>query len=530
MNKDALVEFVDPAPPDRAKPGSIIYEGGKLHQNADDAERALMDSSGVQIFQHAGQRLVRVGRSNVDNLRVQRQPGAPAIHEITSHWLVDHMTREISWLKHDKRVERLVQINAPLSVANTILARAGEWSFPVLRGFIEAPTLDLAAGRVITTPGYDAGTGLFLVGKALNLGRLGSLTNADARNAAGVLAEIFSTFPFTSPADEAGAIALVLTAIFRRLLPAAPLGAVTASTPGTGKSLFADCIAAVATGRRASAMAIGADNTETEKRIDAALLDGDAIVLIDNIERPVKSDILCQVSTQTSKTVRVLGQSRKVEAPTNVLFLLTGNNLTLIGDIIRRVLVVRLDAGVERPELRRFERDAVGHILRHRVAVVRAAIVLAKAYMAAGSPDLGLPPYGSFELWDRVVRRPIVWAGFPDPLDAAADLRSEDHELVAMRELLAAWWDQYQDAPKTAGEVIGDARAQESRFDGRGDRANPELMDALASVLGDIGKVNAQALGYKLRTWQNRILGGFIVKRDPNGSKRNGINWILSKA
>ncbi|MCK7579275.1 MAG: hypothetical protein MZV65_28465 [Chromatiales bacterium] len=69
---------------------------------------------------------------------------------------------------------------------------------------------------------------------------------------------------------------------------------------------------------------------------------------------------------QSHKSVRILAQSRIDESPTNVCLLMTGNNLTLLGDLARRSLVCTLEAGVERPELRAFARDAIEHVQRFR--------------------------------------------------------------------------------------------------------------------------------------------------------------------
>ena len=42
---------------------------------------------------------------------------------------------------------------------------------------------------------------------------------------------------------------------------------------------------------------------------------------------------------------------------TNVLWLITGNNLVFQGDMTTRVVICTMDAGIEHPESRRFERD-----------------------------------------------------------------------------------------------------------------------------------------------------------------------------
>ncbi len=97
------------------------------------------------------------------------------------------------------------------------------------------------------------------------------------------------------------------------------------------------------------------DPRETDKVLGAKLLGGSSIVLIDNVDHPLSSALLAQMMTEGSLDIRVLGQSRSVTVPNNFTVLINGNNLALLGDLPRRVLRCRLDPGVERPELRRFE-------------------------------------------------------------------------------------------------------------------------------------------------------------------------------
>jgi hypothetical protein len=59
------------------------------------------------------------------------------------------------------------------------------------------------------------------------------------------------TLPFEQEVDFSVALALMLCALVRRSLPAAPLGAISATAPSSGKSLLADCISILAVGSAA---------------------------------------------------------------------------------------------------------------------------------------------------------------------------------------------------------------------------------------------------------------------------------------
>ena len=97
------------------------------------------------------------------------------------------------------------------------------------------------------------------------------------------------------------------------------------------------------------------DDAESErKRLLALLLEGTPVVVIDNVERPLRSDTLCSILTEPLFADRVLGVSRTACVPTNAMFCATGNNIAIHGDLSSRALVCALDPKCERPEERRF--------------------------------------------------------------------------------------------------------------------------------------------------------------------------------
>ena len=517
--------------PPRADSGRMLIQvtNGQLPLVVDQAEQALI-STGAGLYQH-GTRLVRMASWDASALPkqaiVKRETGAAVLFEIQPHWLTERLCKAADWEKWDVRNNDWITIDAPRRVADHLLSRQGEWRFPHLTGFCESPTLS-PAGTVIDRPGYDSDTGLYLT-HSLDMRPLALRADElreDARWAAEFLSELIETFPFVAACDRSAALAMLMTAVLRRVLPAAPLVGVSASTPSTGKSLLANCAAVLATGREASVLGIGDTEIETEKRVDACLLDGDGVVLVDNVSRAVRSDVLCQVATQSWKTVRVLGASRKVECPTNVLWMLTGNNLTLLGDLTSRTLMIRLEAGCERPEEREFQRDALEHVLANRAEAVRAVLTLSKAYLDAGAPRVDGGSATRFAAWDRMVRRPLLWAGLPDPWTTARTLREDDHELVAMGDLLSAWHAWCGSRPVTAQELYGAAREVVPQFGGPPIPALPDLAEAMVTIIDDSARGGgARALGYRLRAHRGRIFGKFLIEQE-KGKTRAGIRWV----
>ncbi len=499
---------------------TITLINGDHPEAVDDAERYLI-AAGVDVYQH-GTRLVRVGRWEQTLEAVVRPAGSGVLIDITPGWLADALTRKIEFERFDARTQAMKRIDCPMRLAATLLERVGSWSFPGLVGFTDSPTLDLR-GRLITEPGYDAPSGLFL-SRPPAIAPMATMDRYLAEREGEILSEAVETFPFVSPGDLSACLAMILTALLRRILPAAPIGAVTANTPATGKSKLVDVVAAIATGRGCPVTGLGSTQEELEKRIDALLLKGDLLASFDNVDRPVKSDILCQVTTQSEKSIRVMGLSKIVDAPTNVFIMMTGNNLTLVGDLVRRCLVVHLDAGCERPELRQFTRDAVEHVLERRPELIRAALAISKGYLDAGCPDVGAAPFGSFEVWDKMVRRPLMWAGFADPLKPAEAMRDQDHELSGLREFLREWQAELSE-PVSAAELSEAIRAKVPTLGGDWVPKYHGLQDAAIQIMGDLSKWGPKDLGYRLRAMTGRMFDGRRIAK--SAKAKSGVRWLV---
>ncbi len=318
------------------------------------------------------------------------------------------------------------------------------------------------------------------------------------------------TFAFVSPEDESVAVAAMLTPLVRPAIPAAPMVGISAPVRGSGKSMLADLVAILATGRPASVMTWGPDADENGKALTAALLAGDSVVTLDNVEALLKGELLCSALTQTSVRLRPLGRSELVTIPCVATLLATGNALTPAGDMTRRILVAELDPQCERPELREFANDPKADALAARIELVNAALTIVTAGIRA---DFRRPaPLGSYEKWSRMVRDPLLWLGMPDPVAVMERTFDADPERESAIAILAAWRDLFGDTAATAAEA---ARAAQDR---------PALMDALQVIAARSGAVSNKALGRWLTKHQGRVLDGLKVHRAGGDAKR-GIRW-----
>jgi putative DNA primase/helicase len=207
-----------------------------------------------------------------------------------------------------------------------------------------------------------------------------------------------------------------------------------------------------------------------------------------------------------------------LNVPTHALLIATGNNLAVIGDLKRRVLMIRLDAQTERPEQRTFNRDHLAEITARRGEIITDALTICGAYLTAGEPKIdGLFGFGGFEQWDRMVRRPLVWLGLPDPLLPAEGLRDQDPDLEAMRLLFTAWRRVVADGMAvTAAELLN-----------MGGAINQDLHDALQLVCSE--KANGRRLGFWLRSHRNRIVDSLQLLHAGADGHAKVAKWKVAK-
>lgn len=290
---------------------------------------------------------------------------------------------------------------------------------------------------------------------------------------------------------------------------------------------MADLIATIVTARICPVISASTNVEEMEKRLGAILLEGGTAISLDNVSFDLESDLLCQILTQPTVKIRVLGKSSVPECEWRGIMLATGNNIRVVGDLVRRTLIVRLDAKVERPELREFTFDPIGRVLDDRGAYIAAAITIARAWWAAGMPtDSEARPLGGYGAWSDAVRHPLIWLDQPDPVDCMEQTRNDDPERAAATELLRHW--------QLAIGVGAQVRVREVMTAADETRPGsqalqwPEFRALLVERSGVKGEPNAVRLGKWLEKIHGRVYGGnrIDILRKSGASNR----YVLTQA
>ncbi|MBV9859873.1 MAG: hypothetical protein JO038_07215 [Alphaproteobacteria bacterium] len=497
----------------------IKIGGGSLPLTIDDAERALL-ATDHDLYQR-GDYIVRPAAVAI-RIADQRSATALRLVVVKANHLVERFTAAADFQRFDARSRKWVSVDCPPSIAAAYLERVGLWRLRVLTGIANAPTLR-PDGTVLDQPGYDTATGILFDPRGIAFPPVPLRpTRADALAALAKLRLLTSEFPFIadregSDASASRSVALsgILTACIRRSLPAAPLHAFTAPVMGSGKSKLVDLASMIASGHEAPVISQGATPEEMEKRLGAALIAGDALVSLDNVEHAIGGELLCQAVTQAELRIRILGKSLNVPVPNTAAFFATGNNLQIDGDMVRRAIICSLDPQCERPENRTFAtEDPVETVRRDRAEYLVAALTVLRAYDLAGRPQQ-TSPLGSFEAWSRWVRDALVWLGESDPCATMERARENDHRLQTLAAVLHEWHAALGSAAVTTKQVIDKATdryalAGAADLNERG-FLHPEFREALLVVAGDGGAINSKRLGHWISRHKGRIVNDLRI-------------------
>lgn len=398
-----------------------------------------------------GGRLVHVVE---DRERASDNPNAARVVPAAEAYLRSLVTKHVVLVDGEGRPE-----HPPHWLAPGILHR-GSWPrIRPLAGIVEAPVIR-RDGSVLAVAGYDPASALLLAPS----GPIPEIPTApdvdDARTAAAELCDVLRDFPFLNDAHRSIAVSVILSVVARPFIDGpVPLHFIEANVRGAGKTLLAQIAAIIATGSEVPARAIAKDGSDEEMRkaLFAVALGGAPLALFDNVRGLLESAALEGAITSGQIASRTLGKSEDRTAKLSAVILATGNNASLGGDLGRRTLLCRLESPHEQPEhredLTRGEGELKAHVKACRGRLLAAAITMVLASRRAPAP--ALRAWGSFSAYSDVVRRALVVAGLPDPIEAMPDTRDRaDHDADLTRELYFGWHEAFGDRELPIGDVI----------------------------------------------------------------------------
>ncbi|MCU4654693.1 hypothetical protein N8I71_17780 [Roseibacterium sp. SDUM158016] len=507
---------------------------------------------GVTYFLERGQVFITILKGELDkavNQTLDVLRHHPAFYDFGDElaWLIDGHLHPLEQYRLEQKLGGIIQYQGfdargnlihrdpPANLVKRIISLGRIRGLKSLDAVITAPSLR-PDGTILDAPGYDAETKLYYH-RAPDDPEVAIPISPSAREVEKALATLmkpFEDFPFVEPLDRGIFLAALLSAAVRGILPTCPGFGFDAPVQGSGKTLLAQCVA-VLSGDHDPVVyphASGRDDEEVRKRLMSFLRTGAKAMVWDNVLGTFDSASLAAALTSEKFTDRVLGRSEVITVPNKSLFMFTGNNLTLQGDLVRRILVCRIDPRTDQPFKRSFDLDPLVHVREHRVELIAAALTVLRGCLSSDAEKL-VGRMASFEGWSDLVRNTVCWiaddigqGSFADPLEAVSRALEHDPDLELHTDLLVALRERYGEREFLAADVYQSVR-QEPGVKGPG--TAHALWEALVAINEQTTR-SASTIGKALSYRKDRVAGGLVLRTRKDGHTKKSVWWVEEKS
>jgi hypothetical protein len=446
------------------------------------------------------------------------------LNEHALAYRLDHVTRFVKQ-RHVRGEEVRDDCDPPEKLCRQILHIGGaERDLPTLKGIAKGPFIRLD-GTIRTTPGFDPATGCYGHFEEDQFAPVPERpTREECTAAHEILWRPFRDLRLDSSASRTALLCALLTAPIRPALDKAPMFASIAPDHGSGKSLVTEAIGALAIGSRPAMMSpLDGNADEMRKRLTACLLPpAEPVLVFDNATGHQESEDLANFLTASSRTDRILGQSRmETDLPNRALVLMSGKGLSFSEELARRTLSWTIDPSPTGPYDRGYAFCPVEMVLEHRPHLVIAALTLMRAAHVAGRrSDRQVPSYAH---WDALVRQTVLWiaqdvipGAYEDPLDMIRVATDTSTDRFETYDLLAVLYDRYGDKHFRSVEVATAIMT--------GDLELKAQLDGLTRRRGEA--LSARSIGRHLRTLRNRRFNDLTLRAH---SRNNMCEWQIER-
>lgn len=228
---------------------------------------------------------------------------------------------------------------------------------------------------------------------------------------------------------------------------------------GTGAGFLVDAVYCVTEGTRAEIQTLSGSKEEVRKNITATLRNGRPIIFFDNVAGDLDSTDLAAMITSGVWRDRILGKSETVTMDVQAMVIIAGNNVRMSAELMRRMVPVYMDAGVDDPAFNR-RPDSFKHnplqkwIIEHRRELIWACHTLIANWFAKGKP-VGTVGINSFTEWSQVMSGVLAAAGIPGFLDnVPAYLSGQGPDAQLKRQVTSFLVYVFGSTEFTAGEAL----------------------------------------------------------------------------
>jgi hypothetical protein len=219
--------------------------------------------------------------------------------------------------------------------------------------------------------------------------------------------------------------------------------------------LLNDLVHTIWTGEPAPLSDLPLNAEEQRKSLTTHLMQGPASIVFDDISL-LQGNAIQRAVTGHTWTDRLLGKNEEIRVPIRSIFSATGNNTTLAGDMVRRVLLIRLESHEENPsqrtEFKRSENELRAFVREHRAELVSACIALVQHGLAHGTPQA--IKMGGFDQFASVMSCVLHGVGVPGFYDNMQQtFEREDSRQTGWKAIVWAWYETHGTDMVRAGDI-----------------------------------------------------------------------------
>jgi hypothetical protein len=397
---------------------------------------------------------------------------------------------------------------APPDTVSQHMIYFADQTVPAIDTLVRIPTVR-KDGTIHDAEGYDAKSRIWYAPSF----RLEPIpdhpTEADVRKALGSVLHPFNQFPFV---EESGSRAATIACLFDQIVrpmidgprPLYAFDAPALRGQGTGKSLLAKAIGAIILGQVPEVTGWPDDPKELPKTITSKLVAGVPFVIFDNLEGIVRHKDLAALATTTMWSSRLLHTNDSPRLPQTATWCTTLNGARFSRDNARRTIIVKLDAKMPEPFKRTGWKipDLLPWVIQHRASIIRACLILVRAWVVAGRPKDHALIAGSFESWQHVVGGILKFAGLNDLPRALEEARGRDVDAHEHATFVFYWAQQRPEQLVTAAELANLA----------------EMHGLYGAVLEKVKSPNwkGRHMAEILRKLEGHVFSGWKVERSDN--------------
>jgi hypothetical protein len=253
--------------------------------------------------------------------------------------------------------------------------------------------------------------------------------------------------------------------------------------------------------------------------------------VLDNVTGVLKSSTLAGLLTARGEIQdRELGSSRMIRTENDRLWVVTGNNLSLGGDLVRRTITVMIDPDMANPETRTSFaiQNLPEWVKDNRNRLLHALLTLITHWVAVGRPLEQRKQSDGYATWEKIVGGILAAAGIEGSFDAESGQRAatggDDDGLLAVLEHA---YSLYGSNAWTVSEILA-PRQGEMAFESR-DWLPSVVLDKLSRSEPGGRKSFGRWLLFRRGRWVTDTNGVPFVLRQAGMDRNKVMTWRVEK-